>query len=143
MVHGQKKSCGCLKKSTSKVITDYVGKKFNHLTVIEEFSSINSKGNTIKKLKCRCDCGNIIEAGKGNVLRGHTKSCGCTRKTFNLKSRVGQKFGMLTILEELGGDKILCRCDCGNEKIFYKGQVVAGKIKSCGCTRKKKDYLIW
>lgn len=29
----------------------------------------------------------------------------------------------------------LCRCDCGNTKWFYAGNVKRGKSKSCGCLR--------
>lgn len=61
-----------------------VGKKFNMLTVLEEFSTIDSKGRSIKKLRCQCDCGNVVEVAKSNVTRGNTNSCGCL-KINNLK----------------------------------------------------------
>lgn len=49
--------------------------------------------------------------------------------------RVGQKFNMLTIVEELPGRKVLCKCDCGNFNIVEKDKVVCGATKSCGCIR--------
>ena len=30
----------------------------------------------------------------------------------------GQRFGKLVVIKELGGGRILCRCDCGREKKF-------------------------
>ena len=53
------------------------------------------------------------------------------------KSYVGQKFNMLTVLEELGKNKVLCKCDCGNGKIVFKPTLLKGEVKSCGCLRKK------
>lgn len=52
--------------------------------------------------------------------------------------RVGQKFNMLTILEELPEGKALCMCDCGNINIVAKNKVVNGLTKSCGCRRVEK-----
>jgi len=50
---------------------------------------------------------------------------------------VGRKFGKLTVLQELGYNQILCRCDCGTEKTFNKHNVRSGKSTSCGsCVRK-------
>lgn len=52
-----------------------------------------------------------------------------------IKDRTGQKFGMLTILKELGNNKVLCQCECGSIKKYTKSLVVKGNTKSCGCTR--------
>lgn len=53
------------------------------------------------------------------------------------KRLVGQTFGRLTVLEEYRNEKgyIVCRClcDCGNEKVVYKGNITAGRTRSCGC----------
>lgn len=66
-----------------------------------------------------------------------------------VKSYVGQKFNSLTVIKELGGRKVLCRCDCGNVKVFAKSNVINGTTKTCGCkigaTGKKaygKDLLV-
>lgn len=50
-----------------------------------------------------------------------------------IKSYVGQKFHSLTVIEELGGRMIRCRCDCGNEKVFQKSGVIHGNVRTCGC----------
>lgn len=119
---------------------DLTGKKFNHLTVLQELGG--------GKVLCRCDCGTIKECDKYKVKTGKTKSCGCQRYNFvnsgqyKMTNREGEKFNHLTILQELGGDKVLCRCDCGNEKILQKNRVVSGYTKSCGCLpRENKNVL--
>lgn len=53
------------------------------------------------------------------------------------RDTTGQRFSHLTVLKELGGGKILCRCDCGSEKVFFKYNVTSGRSTSCGC--KSKD----
>lgn len=50
--------------------------------------------------------------------------------------RTGQRFGILTVIEEAGRDKHRnviwkCRCDCGNES--YVTTADLKKTKSCGC----------
>lgn len=50
----------------------------------------------------------------------------------------GKKFNMLTVVQELGGGKVLCKCDCGQEKVLNKDNVKRGKVLSCGCLLRKK-----
>lgn len=55
--------------------------------------------------------------------------------------RTGQRFGKLTVIkrayeEEHQGDGHvfwLCRCDCGNYKVFSSGRFGGRSVKSCGC----------
>lgn len=57
---------------------------------------------------------------------------------------IGQRFGKLTVIKELGGGRILCRCDCGREKEFNKSNVKRGLTKSCGsCVRRhtRRDLI--
>lgn len=56
----------------------------------------------------------------------------------------GRRFGKLTVLKELGGGRIICRCDCGEEKIFIKSNVKRGLARSCGrCVRRhtRRDLI--
>ena len=143
----EKKYCGdknCPYKTIKikRITENIIGKKFNSLTVLEEFYVKDSKGYNTTKVRCRCDCGNIIETAKNNVINGHTKSCGCLRKTKSIIDRTGQKFNHLTIIKELGKNRVVCKCDCGNIKEFNKSYVINGYSKSCGCTQSKKDYQI-
>ena len=49
------------------------GKRFGKLTVISYAYIKNKNSYWI----CKCDCGNEVVITKGDVLSGHTKSCGC------------------------------------------------------------------
>ena len=51
---------------------------------------------------------------------------------------VGQKYGMLTIIEKQGYDKhknriYRCLCDCGNYVAIRGSALSSGNTKSCGC----------
>ena len=48
------------------------------------------------------------------------------------------KYGMMTVIREVGRDYksnafVLCKCDCGCEKVVRLGSLKRGLIKSCGC----------
>jgi hypothetical protein len=51
---------------------------------------------------------------------------------------VGQQFERLTVIREVGRDKIgnvmwLCQCNCGNQSIVAAAWLRSGNTKSCGC----------
>lgn len=54
---------------------------------------------------------------------------------------VGQKFGYLEVIEDLGKVngryRVKCKCDCGNIKIIPKDDIRSGRTKSCGCMKYK------
>ncbi len=55
---------------------------------------------------------------------------------------VGQRFGMLTVLEDSGlrtGGVIRwrCQCDCGGETLATRRQLESGNATSCGCVPKQ------
>lgn len=56
-----------------------------------------------------------------------------------------KKYGMLRILKEVEPgvkpcgqtySRVLCQCDCGNQKIIRKYSVTSGRTKSCGCLQR-------
>lgn len=126
-----------LKKSLAAA-KNIVGKTFGWLTVIEVFP----KG----KLRCLCVCGSVREKlyNRSDVQQGKTTSCGCmrsqklndtNRKLGGLWDRkwVGDRYGMLVVEKDLPKYRCIARCDCGNVKDFFKGNLSNGDIKSCGC----------
>ena len=125
IIHGRSKSCGCDKPDTTRIFLT-PGEKYNKLTVVE-----NVGGG---KVLCRCECGNFTTQPKTLVTSGRIKSCGCSKNDFIINNTVGQKFGRLTVIQELGHDRILCECECGNVKELSKYTVVTRQTtKSCGC----------
>ena len=73
-------SCGCMdkKRTVWKPKIDLTNKKFGKLTVIEPIENcVSLKGINITRWKCKCECGNYTNVRTGNLISGHTKSCGC------------------------------------------------------------------
>lgn len=74
-----------------------------------------------------------------------------------LEISTGQKYNMLTVVEELpsgpNGRVFKCKCDCGNDHKALLQHLVAFKIKSCGCHRRNvhtrhgmwqsREYSTW
>lgn len=142
---GASQSCGCThsnKDIIKKNVEDrLIGKKFNHLTVIEYAGD--------GKWKCECDCKetdkNVVYTTSEKLKSGGIKSCGCVVKEPHhnsaFKDLTGQKFGHLTVIKEVprkaGEDnKYLCRCDCKNHTEFevFGYNLTSGSTQSCGCT---------
>ena len=109
---------------------DIEGKVFNNFTVLKALN-FHKGGN--RYYSCKCNCGNIFETGRNNILSGHTKSCGCLNK-LHLEN---QKFGFLNVIKEVDSDgkgsQWLCKCDCGNITIVRGVNLTRGSVKSCGC----------
>lgn len=67
------------------------------------------------------------------------------KSPIKIKDIIGLKFNFLTIISEEipkyhKGNKItmlLCKCDCGNNKIISWGNISSNNIKSCGCKKKQ------
>ena len=144
-------SCGCVtrRKPSRK---DYVGQRFSKLTVVEMLYNYR---NNQTYAKCNCECGNETIVYVGNLVQGHTVSCGCYEEEsrFNRenheKNLVGQRFGHLEVLSmsdkryKNGGVGWLCKCDCGNELIVRSTNLLRGKTRSCGCNKRSQfeEYI--
>lgn len=62
----------------------------------------------------------------------------------NKNDMIGRKFGRLTVIKQIkreGSKNSLwsCDCDCGNNKIYKKHELINGSKTSCGC-EKYDDY---
>lgn len=140
LTSGKTKSCGCLNREivSERSLKNLIGLKFGRLTVL--CRAENSK-NGKALWKCRCDCGEETVVDGRNLTSGHTKSCGCLKREITskllLKDLTGQKFGRLPVIEraENKGKQTAwkCLCDCGNEKIVLRDDLISGGTKSCGC----------
>lgn len=81
---GKTRSCGCLKQESDRSpkgnAKDLTGQKFGHLLVVSREGS-DHRGEA--RWLCECDCKNtnrIIVLGS-NLRTGHTRSCGCERRS--------------------------------------------------------------
>lgn len=55
-------------------------------------------------------------------------------------SLINQRFNKLLVIDRAensknGKTRWICKCDCGNQTIVYRDNLVRGKTKSCGCAR--------
>ena len=120
---------------------DKVGQKFNMLTILEELPE--------GKVLCICDCGNLNIVNKSKVVRGLTKSCGCTRRgeKIDCNDIVGQTFGRLTVLSCEGriDSKYLyiCKCACGKVVHgIWRNNLLDKATQSCGCLKSDNNVSI-
>lgn len=125
VVRGKTKHCG----SSEHRVLNRVGEKFGNLTIIKELGK--------DKVLAQCDCGGVKEYTKSSLVKGYPKSCGCLARV----GRTGQKFGHLTIIEELGKGKVLAQCDCGRTKEFFKSNLVGGGTVNCGCEKTVGGFI--
>lgn len=66
------------------------------------------------------------------------------------QNMIGQKFSNLTVVgfkkDKWDRNRYLCKCDCGNEVLTNKAELVSGRKKSCGCLKtnavEKYSYLV-
>ena len=64
-------SCGCMKHNLP--VIDLSGQHFGKLTAIKYIGYC--------KWLCKCDCGNECIVASAHLKSGHTRSCGCIRKS--------------------------------------------------------------
>lgn len=81
LVHGNTKSCGCLKRESHTTMNDLTGQRFGRLIAIKT-EKVSKDGQRI--WLCQCDCGNQIEVLAGNLRKGNTYSCGCINSKGNI-----------------------------------------------------------
>lgn len=137
------------------------GDIFGNWTVLEVINSYTCK--------CQCNCENktIKNVNKYSLIKGRSKSCGCsqkqkrklnpiTKRKYNLE--IGQKFNKL-VIEELyakqsqnGRYLHKCRCDCGAIRYATSSELISQKVVSChNCNprrvyhgdRHTRLYVIW
>lgn len=120
---------------------DLTGKKFGALTVISRAKNqVATSGRSRPQWNCICDCGNNKITTSDYLKYTEFPSCGCeaTKRRIekNRINNIGEKYGRLTIVDILWNEKptkAVCKCDCGNDYIGTKSDIVTGHTKSCGC----------
>lgn len=129
-----------------------IGDRFGRLVITAKLPSINKNGKLIPMYECRCDCGGVVEVN-GNTLGKGRSSCGCLQDESRRKDIApGTRFGKLEVIKRTEEKKhkcymYLCKCDCGEEKLFRSDMLRSGEVNSCGClhdhlfrTNVKKAY---
>jgi hypothetical protein len=119
---------------------DLTGMRFGTL---EALSIDTSTKRTHVHWICRCDCGVIKSVRGSHLTGGKTVSCGCQKPLLLRKAQLqddlaGRVFGRLTVValvinSTAGKHQWLCRCECGNMALVYRGALIQDKVRSCGC----------
>ena len=121
-------------------LIDFTGQRFGKLVVIErDFTKTGTYWI------CQCDCGNIVSVRRDTLVRPKNpkRCCGCDINRRNseahLKDEVGKKYGYLTVIKRITGDRAaarwLCKCECGNFTEVDGCHLRNGNVQSCGCKR--------
>ena len=74
-------------------IDNYIGKKFNHLTLIKNLNKVNKDNSKIALFKC--DCGNIKELVFTQVLNNEIKTCGCEQGYLSNDSKKKKQISLI------------------------------------------------
>ena len=129
---------------------DLTGQKIGKLTIKNRAKNkVDSSGRQRTMWNCFCDCGNDDIVVSGDYLkRSKCPPCGCDARAkrieYNRTNNIGEKYGMLTIIDIIwdeGRTKAICKCDCGNDYVGVKSDIVTGHTKSCGCLQSQMASL--
>lgn len=119
------------------------GKRFEKLLVLNR-SLIKNKRIL---WDCICDCGNKTTVFGLNLVRGHTKSCGCDKKHVDFSEKIIGSFVVKNVAgKEKRQIKWNCKCNvCGTYKIFWSCQLTNSESLKCdNCdSLKRKNYRIY
>ena len=128
---------------------DIIGNRYGMLTVMRYLGRTNKQ----HYYECQCDCGNITKVRRTHLF-SDTRSCGC-QSAFRADWRdiIGKRYDKLVVKQYLGyayidgsGRKCsayLCECDCGNEVMISRHDLISNLRHSCGeCFKivKENDY---
>ncbi|UGO47741.1 HNH homing endonuclease [Bacillus phage vB_BanH_McCartney] len=101
---------------------DYIGKKYNRLTIIS-YVGVNKQG--YKTFKCTCECGAEKNVTLTKLKRGDTKSCGCLTLDRTKETNIKHGKRHTRLYNIWRGMKL--RCDNENDPnyINYGGRGIA------------------
>ena len=132
---GKRTSCGCKRKEKRKGIykpqygyhyDDLKGQRFGRLVSLGRAIEYDDERRVHHyKIKCICDCGNIIFTERKNLVYGYTRSCGCLYKETRPKSVYGDMSKKRQRLYTIWF-KMIKRCEDPNTKQYngYGGRGV-------------------
>lgn len=127
---------------------DITGQIFNSWKVLNITDQRGADGSIMWQCEC-LQCGNHYIMNGSNLRNGHSKMClTChNRQKRKGKNITGQKFGLLTALQQTGETRFQqkiwkCQCDCGNITYVPIGSLTSGSTQSCGCLVSKGENKI-
>lgn len=135
-------NCGKNRQPHVQLIEDIIGKKFNHLTVI---SKTDKRIGGKIGYKCQCDCNehNIIYVSRTDLISGHTQSCGCIKRKYNIGDIINNRQIIGFIGDKNQNDRFYYKCKCLLCQREYEvlSQTLENTI-SCGCQKSLGEFYI-
>ena len=134
--------CGNSRKPQINLTENIIGKKYNHLTVLEK--SEKRIGGKIG-YKCQCDCEKktILYVSKTDLENNHTTSCGCARRKYKIGDIISNKqiIGYIGSKNNNGHYYYKVKCLlCGREYEAI-GRTLE-KTVGCGCQKSIGEFNI-
>lgn len=106
---------------------EMINKTVGDLTIIKQVDS--------DRYLCRCICG-LEKEIRGYSLRKASRENGAyICKHANI---IGQQFGKLIVQSRLPNQICRCKCECGNTKDLWIGNLLNNSTISCGCLKSRK-----
>lgn len=130
------------KKGRSHALVVPAGTRFERWTVVAEAeSSMTTRGDKLRRMLCRCDCGVERIILLCSLRKGASTSCGCRALELASGPRIarredltGRRFDRLLVLAPAAAQgKWLCRCVCGTKREVWATHLKRGNTRSCGC----------
>lgn len=84
---------------------------------------------------CRCICGAEKEVRGYSLRKALKNNSGYKCRHTNI---IGKRFGSLVVEKRLPNQICRCKCDCGNEKDIWLGNLLNNSTTSCGCAKSPK-----
>ena len=134
--------CGNSRKPQINLTENIIGKKYNHLTVLEK--SEKRIGGKIG-YKCQCDCEKktILYVSKTDLENNHTTSCGCARRKYKIDDIISNKqiIGYIGSKNNNGHYYYKVKCLLCGRKYEALGQTLEKTI-GCGCQKSIGEFNI-
>ena len=133
-------NCGT-NRIPAKVLPSLIGRKFNHLTVLEKTNKTAS-GKILYKCECDCREKTITYVSRTDLISNHILSCGCIRRKYNIGDIINNREIIdYTLNQQSKNFYYSCKCLlCGR---IYK--ITSGNLQktiSCGCQKSIGEFNI-
>lgn len=106
----------------------------NNLIIEKDIEKSKEKHKIYWKVQCIL-CGNIRSVRNDNLNQSCMSCAAKNRKrTGIIDDLTNKKFGYWTVIKKADKPNYWhCKCECGTEKDVFRGNLIQGSSKSCGC----------
>lgn len=134
--------CGHNRKPKMQLTLDIIGKKFNHLTVVEKTNQVQG-GKLLYKCECDCPEKTIVYVNRTDLQNGHTQSCGCLNRKYKTGDIINHKKILFPVGNkgQVGRFYYHCKCLLCQREYDVLTQSL-DKSFGCGCQKSIGEFNI-